>query len=384
MPGVRTPRRRPPWTAHALGATLLVLSLLAASCAGEEPTGAPDVGASAGPAATDPPTEDEPTAAATEEAAAEVEEASVRVGVTGTASDSQLYIAEAQGYFDEQGIDVEFVPFDSGARMIAPLGGGDLQVAAGSPSAGLYNAAARGIGMKIVADKARVNPDQPAFITFVVRSDLVESGEFSGPKDLEGLTFAHPGQGSSTEPSLNALVEEYGLDYNAIDHTFIGFGEQIAAFENQAIDASLLLEPFLTRALETGLVEEFVGLEEIYPEQQNAVLMYSEAFAEQRDVAERFMVAYLQGIDFYNGGVSEGRFGGENGDAVVDILLEYTNIDEETLREIRPPGMTGEPNLDSLRDDFDFFEANGMLEGEVDLDAVIDTSFVEAARSQAG
>ncbi|MPZ87895.1 MAG: ABC transporter substrate-binding protein [Nitriliruptorales bacterium] len=367
MPGADA-RARGPLRVHALAAATLLLALVMTACAAE-PTPAPGDAAPAG-AATDEP-----------DGSGEGAREHIQVGVTGTASDSQLYIAEAEGFFNDQGIDVEFVAFDSGAQMIAPLGGGDLQVAAGAPSAGLYNAVSRGIGMRIVADKARVNPDEPAFLTFVVRKDLADSGEFSGPADLAGATFAHPAQGASTEPSLNALLEEHGVDYGDVDHTYIGFAEHIAAFENGAIDASLLLEPFLTRALNAGLVEEFVGLEEIYPNQQNAVLMYSEAFAEETDVAERFMVAYLQGIDFYNSGVEDGRFGGENGDRIVDILLEYTSIDEETLREIRPPGMSGEVNLESLRADFDFFESQGMLEGEVDLDSVMDTSFVEAART---
>src|SRR3989454_8226330 len=77
----------------------------------------------------------------------------VRVGIANASSDVGFFIADRKGYFRQEGIDVTFTAFDSGAKMIAPLGLGRLDVGAGSPSAGLYNAVARGIVIKIVADK---------------------------------------------------------------------------------------------------------------------------------------------------------------------------------------------------------------------------------------
>jgi hypothetical protein len=38
--------------------------------------------------------------------------------------------------------------------MVAPLGSGELDVGGGTVSAGLYNAVARGINLKVVADQA--------------------------------------------------------------------------------------------------------------------------------------------------------------------------------------------------------------------------------------
>ncbi len=57
-----------------------------------------------------------------------------------------------------KGIDVEFTSFDSAAKMIAPLGTGQLEVGAGSPTAGFYNAVARGLDVRMVADKGSMPP----------------------------------------------------------------------------------------------------------------------------------------------------------------------------------------------------------------------------------
>src|SRR5208282_1999206 len=99
----------------------------------------------------------------------------VTVGTTNSNSDAPFFIAEAKGYFRDQGLDVELLPFDSAAKMVAPLGTGQLDVAAGAPSAGLYNAADRGIDVRIVADKGS-DPKGYGYLPLMVRKTLIDSG----------------------------------------------------------------------------------------------------------------------------------------------------------------------------------------------------------------
>ena len=82
----------------------------------------------------------------------------VSVGTTFSMTDLPFFIGQKRGYFRDENLDVNFVNFDSAARMIAPLASGDLDAGAGGPSAALYNAIARNIGMRIVGDKSRAAP----------------------------------------------------------------------------------------------------------------------------------------------------------------------------------------------------------------------------------
>src|SRR4051794_34623259 len=52
----------------------------------------------------------------------------IKIGVVGTRSDAPFFIADAKGYFQDEGLTVEFVKFESGVRMVAVLGIGDLDV----------------------------------------------------------------------------------------------------------------------------------------------------------------------------------------------------------------------------------------------------------------
>ena len=62
----------------------------------------------------------------------------VKVGVNKVISDIVFYIAEERGFFAEQKLKVELISFDSGPRMIAPLGVGQIDIGAGASSAGIF------------------------------------------------------------------------------------------------------------------------------------------------------------------------------------------------------------------------------------------------------
>jgi hypothetical protein len=96
--------------------------------------------------------------AARPDGAAAAEAAQVRIGIARTMSDVGYYVADAMGYFRDEGIDVILTPFNSAAQMMAPLGVGDLDVGGGTVSAGFYNSIARGIATRIVADQASIPP----------------------------------------------------------------------------------------------------------------------------------------------------------------------------------------------------------------------------------
>src|SRR5690554_4216667 len=64
----------------------------------------------------------------------------VSVGHLGIAPHIALYVADEQGFFAEEGIEIQYEQFNSAANMVPPLGIGQLDVGVGAVSAGLYNA----------------------------------------------------------------------------------------------------------------------------------------------------------------------------------------------------------------------------------------------------
>ena len=75
----------------------------------------------------------------------------VPVGISPVMSSAAMFIAKERGYFKEQGINPIINPFKaSGAKMVPFLATGQLMVAGGNVNAGMYNAIANDIPIKIL------------------------------------------------------------------------------------------------------------------------------------------------------------------------------------------------------------------------------------------
>ena len=321
--------------------------------------------------------------AVTHHAAAQV----VAVGATSSTSDAPIYIGDKKGYFQAEGLQVKVINFRSAADMVAPLGAGDLQAGAGSASAGLYNAVARGIRIKIVADKAS-SPRGYGATKILVRKDHIDSGRYKKPEDLKGMKFAMNAPGVSNTSTLHTLLSSVGLKYSDVETVDLPLPDHVAALKNKSVDASASVEPAPALAIRSGDAVSIKSDDEILPNHQIAVLLYSEEFAlRQVDAARRFMRAYIRAVRFYNDALKDGRLMGPTADEVIAILSQATPIkDREIYRLITPTGMNpdGRVNNASLVYDLAFYKEQGLIKGAVNLDDVIDGSFVEAALNALG
>jgi NitT/TauT family transport system substrate-binding protein len=311
----------------------------------------------------------------------------ITVGATSSTSDAPIFIADKKGYFQAEGLQVRVTNFRSAADMVAPLGAGQIQAGAGSASAGLYNAVARGIRIKIVADKASSPPGYGG-TKILVRKDHVDSGRYKELKDLKGMKFAMNAPGVSNTSTLNTLLKSAGLSYSAVETVDLPLPDHVAALKNKSVDASASVEPAPALAVRNGDAVVIKSDDEILPNHQIAVLLYSEEFAlRQADAAKRFMRAYIRGVRFYNDALENGRLAGPTADEVIAILSEATPIkSREIYKLITPTGMNpnGRVNKTSLIYDLAFYTEQGLIKGIVNLDDVIDGSFVEAALNGLG
>ena len=311
----------------------------------------------------------------------------VTLGIVNTVSDAPYFIADSKGYFRDEGLDVEILPFPSGAKMISSLSTGDLDVSGGAVSAGLYNANEREISIKIVADKARNAPGY-GFESILVRKDLIDSGAFRSLADLKGRKVAIPAVGSAGEQSsLNEACLKGGIKFEDVERVYISTADMFAAMANKAIDATIVSEPTVSLAEQRGVAKRFVTLDAFYPNQQAAVTTYGAPFVKRRDVAEAFMRAYLRAVRFYNDGLSGGHYGGRNGDEIVAIIARYSGVkDEALLRNVIPSACDpdGMPFVEGLQKDLAFVQGLGMVDKALKAEQVIDLSFLKAAQAKLG
>src|SRR4051794_7767843 len=224
----------------------------------------------------------------------------VKVGVVSSVSDSGIFLAQDRGYFQQEGLDVELVPFDSATGMIS-LGANQLDVGAGSANAALYNALARNVDLKIVADKGSNAPGY-GFVALIARTDLVESGQLRDYADLKGRPVAILSRASGAEAQLEKALAQANLTTDDVALTTLQLPDMAVALTNKSIDVALSLEPLITAGVEQGVFVGWEGGGEFYPDDPTAVILYSPELGGKGGAARRSRGPSLRGLRDYKQG----------------------------------------------------------------------------------
>jgi NitT/TauT family transport system substrate-binding protein len=103
----------------------------------------------------------------------------------------------------------------------------------------------------------------------------------------------------------------------------------------------------------------------------------------RKEIAQRFMTAYLKGVRFYNDAIRDGHFAGPNAEELIDILVKETRYKDAALyKNMVPNGCDPDGKVDrpSLETDLAFWRANKFVEDDkIGVADVLDNSYVEAA-----
>ena len=306
----------------------------------------------------------------------------LKVGAIGAVSDAGIFIAQEKGYFRDEGLDVEIVGFKAAPQILPAIATGEVQVSGSAVTPALFNAFARGITMKLVADKGQVAQGF-GFAAIVIRSDLADTvRDF---KDLKGRKFAVMGKGVSSTTQLGKALERGGIEPNEVELIELGLPEMVAALGNKAIDGATLLEPFITFATARNVGFRWKGMEDFLPfTGQNGVIIYSQQFTqEQPEAAKRWMAAYLKGTRAYLDAVTKGT----DRDGINAILAKHTAVkDLALLAKIAPTGFdpNGRMEIKSLEADQDWFLKLGLQQSRADLGKVMDYQYVDYAVARLG
>jgi NitT/TauT family transport system substrate-binding protein len=309
----------------------------------------------------------------------------VNVGLGGSSVDTAFYLARDKGYFKDENINVNFIVFTAGSQEIAPLGTGELEVGSGAASVGLYNAIARGVGLRIVADKGHTEPGN-GYQSLVVRKALIDSGEFKSLADLKGKRMGIAAEGVTTLSYVNEAAKAGGIAFDDVSLMYLPMPDQLAAMKNGVLDAGILPEPPSTLITDAGIGVRFMNTDQFYPFGQVTMVFYGEKFLHDKpELALRFMRAYLRGIRAYNDGLKDGKVRPDADDVIETISKNFKMppalVTEMDAPAIDPDGMV---QVKSIQKDLDFFRARAWVKQPIDLNNVIDMSIAQKASADLG
>jgi len=289
---------------------------------------------------------------------------------------SPFFIAQEEGYFAEQNLDVEFVKIAENLAFTA-LARGELDVWSGMMAIGSFNAIQRGSNIRFVAPRGSFTPDGCPFLAMVARKTLVDTGQLERPAHLKGRNVAWY-RGSVEEYFLDKVIQKDGLTTNDFTKITIPPPADMGAMEKGTLDLTVAGEPWVTRLVRSGHGVLWVPVQDAIPGFQFSAIMYGPNLLEKNpDAGKRFMVGYFKGVRQYNQGKT---------DRNLEIISKYTRLDKPLLEKACWPQFRndGRMNIQSIRDFQDWAVARGYLDRALPEDAWMDSSFIEHANKVLG
>jgi NitT/TauT family transport system substrate-binding protein len=209
----------------------------------------------------------------------------VRVGViAGLAETVFQYLGQEQGFFRDEGIDVEFTEFQAGGPMIKALIAGELELAEGGFGP-LPVAVAQGAEIKLIgASKPGLN-----FALYTKRNiDRLE--------DLYGKTVGIADPGSFVHQLMVGLLEDRGLDPTRVEYANIGSSPAIfRAVLAGKVDAGPSQVDWIPEARRSPDVKVLLSFDEYLPRYVRVMLMARDRDIQQRpDMLVRTLTAWAR------------------------------------------------------------------------------------------
>jgi ABC-type nitrate/sulfonate/bicarbonate transport system substrate-binding protein len=210
-----------------------------------------------------------------------------------------FHIAEAEGYFEEQRLDVEFVHVARNQEIMTALATGDVDVAGGMLTVNELSLAATGARLRMVASLGAFSPDACTNAALMVRRDLFESGALEDPAQIRGLRI----DTDDLTPIgywTDVFLGRFNLTLDDVEVVNLPSPAAVEAAVSGTIDVTVEAEPFLTLLETTGEAVAWARMEDVLPNFVVAMMMYGPTLLDDRpEIGERLAVAMLKAIRHY-------------------------------------------------------------------------------------
>jgi NitT/TauT family transport system substrate-binding protein len=203
-----------------------------------------------------------------------------------------LYVADAKGYFKDEGIKLDLQSVQSGSVAVPLAANGQLDVVVAGFSAGLFSAISTGLDIKVVGSMGVSDG------TTKSPTDLVSSKGITSIAALKGKKIgAAGGVGATGAYLLSLALQTAGLTVKDVTVVNLGNPDMPAALANGSIDAGLMSAPFSTNATAAGGVSLWVPAKGV----SSTGVIYGGKFAKS-PLAQKFFNALAKGAkDLQNG-----------------------------------------------------------------------------------
>lgn len=302
----------------------------------------------------------------------------VTVGMANSVNQIPSLVAEAQGFFKDEGIEVNLQPVSRGTIAIEAVIAGSMQFAEVSTVA-MLAAVDNGIDLVTIGAGSR------GFTGKMIGAP--DMGEVNDIADLKGKRIGIQ-VGTGVHGVFLMLLKKQGLSEADFDISNVRVRDMPTAMASAGtFDAVFGWEPMMQRTVQAGYGKEIISADKFqtmagitYP----LILVGDRAWVESnRDAVQKFVNAYARAHKWIR----------ENPEGALEIYADYitaagSQLDEEIVRKMmfEVEKFGGVNIIDSDWTEFaatrDFLFEQGRIKSQPDLKHLLDTSFGDAAEAK--
>lgn len=297
----------------------------------------------AGAAAPTPSTPSSPSAAAP---------VALRVGIAPMPEFVPVFIGLEKGYFRKRGLEVTPQLIGNPATGTVALQSDSLQLVADSVTT-LLQATDSGLDLVVASGGAIASRSDTIFGLLVKSGSTIQK-----PADFVGRKIGMPGLGSFFHVLTREWFTVHGVDYRKIKFVEVAFPQLADVMKAGTVDAVMIAEPFLTRAVKAGIGQRVFHIAADLPDglPPFVYLMRRAWAAEHPGVAAVFQAAMAEAVAFAEA----------NPDAAREIYGRNVKLPPEALATIRISKMNATVTPDQIERWDDMMRRQGMLRKPLD------------------
>lgn len=278
------------------------------------------------------------------------------------------FIAQREGFFADEGLEVEFLKMSRSQEFMTALAHGDVDVTTGMLAISELNLIASGARVRAVAAMLELSEDSCTFVGVLARRQLYEEGALDDPERVRDLVF----DTDLLTPigyQLDRFLAAMGLAIDELELVNVPPPAAIGAMASGAIDVMNEAEPFLSQHLEAGHAVLWDRTERTTPGYAHSVMLFGPRLLDERpDLGKRFAAAVRRGLARFAEGKTERN---------LDIVESATGQPREVLERACWPSAPAGAAIDTaaIREYQQWSVARGLLDRVLEDDELVDRRF---------
>lgn len=203
-------------------------------------------------------------------------------------ANSDIAVAQAEGYFSQQGLNVKVDDLSSGVPVVTGVVGGSLNIGASSIEP-VVNAAAQGAPVQVIGSYANK-----------LTVDMVTPTSITSPADLKGKRVGIQQVGAFREVMTRMVIEGAGLTTSNVTYVPGSSSGYISALKQGTIQSGVLQEEQVLNILGSdSKLHVLVNYSQTQPNYFYGAYVVSKSWlASNSGVAERFLTAITEAHRF--------------------------------------------------------------------------------------